>query len=105
MSNKIIEQKYIVLATKTEGSHDILFKLLSCDSWAIQEFVKGLPFGTEIDIKFFSIDKLNEKEILAAHGYEAKAVMDNSRSFSDFYSEITTIIENLEIEELPNDQT
>jgi len=91
---KTIEKEYIVIALdRTRGFK----KLINCEVYDIQRYVQGLPFGTEITMYFFSVEKLDGTDTMDTGDAEAQAIMNNEKSFYDFNVEINKIISTLKI--------
>lgn len=98
MSEVAMNKEYVVLALSTDYSNKYLKKVLKCEYYTIQEYVKGLVFGDSVELHFFDIDELSEEGAMdwKNTGVES-VVMDNNKSFKEFTSELSELMDKLEI--------
>lgn len=98
MSNVTMGKEYVVLALSPDYSSKKLIQVLKCGYSAIKSYVKTLSFGDSVELCFFDIDKLNEEEAMTWQNSGVESiVMDNNKSFSEFDSQLSAMLDRLEI--------
>lgn len=95
---KEIKKEYIVLVLSHGSSVREFRKLINCDSYDIKNYVRSLPFGSELCFYFFSIEKLAEIDTMDTGDATKAVVMSNEKTFANFGEEIAKVIDQLQIQ-------
>jgi len=94
---ELIQNEYIVLALRANGTTKIFHRVVNCEYWDIHTFVESLTFGTELSLHFISVQKLNEIQVLAEGDATKILYMNKDKALNKFMGEVEEALDELKI--------